>query len=58
MNYCLDRIQIVCIGSLGISSDLINFWEESIRNKMADAGHSEKIATWKACERDILWTVG
>ena len=45
MNYCLDSIQIVCIGSLGISSDLITFWEESIKNKMADAGHSEKIAT-------------
>ena len=31
--------------SLGISDDLIDFWEKSIENKMADGGHFEKIAT-------------
>ena len=45
MNHCLDRIQILCSGSLGISNDLINFWEELIKNKMSDEGHFEKIAT-------------
>ena len=42
MNHCLDRIQIACSGSLGISNDLISFWEESIKNKMAEGGHFEK----------------
>ena len=42
MNYCLDCIQILCSGSLGISNDLISFWEESIKNKMAEGGHFEK----------------
>ena len=58
MNHWFDRIQILCSGSLGISNDLINFWGESIKNKMADEGYFEKIATWKACGRNILWTVG
>ena len=44
MNHCLDRIQIFCSCSLGISNDLINFWEESIKNKMDDEGHFEKIS--------------
>ena len=28
--------QILCGSSLGISDDLINFWEELIKNRMAD----------------------
>ena len=44
---------------MGISDDLINFWEESIKNKMPDGGHFEKkIATRKTCGCDILRTVG
>ena len=54
MNHCLDRIQILCSGSLGISNALINFWGEFIKNKMADGGHFEKIPTGKAYGRDIL----
>ena len=42
MNHCLDRIKMLCSGSLGISNDLITFWEESCENKMADEGHFEK----------------
>ena len=34
MNRWLDCIQI-WYGSPGISDDLINFWDESIKNKMA-----------------------
>ena len=41
----MDRIQILYAGSLGIADDLINFWEEFIKNKMADGGHFKKIAT-------------
>ena len=39
MNRCLDCIQIwYGIGSsLGISDDLINFWDESIKNKIVAA---------------------
>ena len=58
MKRSLDRIQIWRGGSLGISDDLISFWEKSIENKMADGGHFEKIATLRACGRDILWTIG
>ena len=54
MKRWLDRIQISCGGSRGISDDLINFWEDSIQNKMADGGHFEKIATRRACGRYIL----
>ena len=53
MKRWLDRIQICRGGSLGISGDLVNFWEESIKKKMADGGHFEKIATRRACGRDI-----
>ena len=42
MNSGLDHLQIWCGRSLGISDDLIIFWEESIKNKMADGGHFEK----------------
>ena len=34
MNRWLDWIQIWWGGSLGISDDLINFWKESIQNKI------------------------
>ena len=37
MNRWLDCIQIWYGCSLGISDDLINFWDESIKNKMAAA---------------------
>ena len=34
MSHCLDHIQILCSGSLGIFNDLISFLEESIKNKI------------------------
>ena len=37
MNRSLDCIQIWYGCSLGISDDLINFWDESIKNKIAAA---------------------
>ena len=37
MNRCLDCMQISYGCSLGISDDLITFWDESIKNKMAAA---------------------
>ena len=37
MNHWFDCIQIWYGCSLGISDDLINFWDESIENKMAAA---------------------
>ena len=43
MNHRLDRIQIWRDGSLGISDNLTNFWGKSIKNKMADGGHFEKL---------------
>ena len=45
MNRLLDRIQIwIWYGdSLGITAfDLINFWDESIKNKVADGSHLVK----------------
>ena len=36
----------------------LTFGEESIKNKMADGRHFEKIATRRACGRNILWTIG
>ena len=53
----MDRIQILYADFLGISDDLLNFWEEFINNKIANGGYFEKIAAPKACGRDILWTV-
>ena len=38
MNRWLDCIQIWYGCSLGISNDLINFWDESIKKKMAAQG--------------------
>ena len=43
MNRCLDCIQIWYGCSLGISDDLINFWDESIKNKMAATAIKIKI---------------
>ena len=43
MNRCLDCIQIWHGCSLGISDDLLNFWGESIKNKMAAAAIKKKI---------------
>ena len=37
MNSCLDCIQIWFGCYSGISDDLFNFWDESIKNKMAAA---------------------
>ena len=39
MNCWMDHIQILKGGSLGISNDLIKFWDESIKNKMAEGEH-------------------
>ena len=50
----MDHIQILCGGSLGISDDLINFWEEFIENKMADGGHLEQMVAQKICWCDIF----
>ena len=36
MHHWLDCIQIWYGCSLGISDDLISFWDKSIKNKMAD----------------------
>ena len=58
MNRWLDHIPIWCGGSLGISDDLISFWEEFSKNKISDEGHFENVADQKACGRDILWAVG
>ena len=41
-------------GSLYISDDLINFWEELNKNKMADGGHFQKMSAQKACRRDFI----
>ena len=41
MNRWLDYIQIWYGCSLDISDDLINFWDESIKNKMAAAAIKE-----------------
>ena len=41
-------------GYLGISDDLINFWEEFIKYKMADRGHFEKMSAQKTLGRDII----
>ena len=43
MNHWLDCINICCGGFLGIFDDLINFWDESIKNKMAAASLLKKI---------------
>ena len=37
MNRCLDCIQIWYVCSQSISDDLINFLDESVKNKMAAA---------------------
>ena len=42
MNRWWNRIHIYYGGYLGVSDDLINFWEEFIRNKMVDKGHLKK----------------
>ena len=38
MNCWLDRIQIWCVGSLGISDNLFDFWKKIFENKIADGG--------------------
>ena len=43
MNPCLDFIQI-WYGSLGISDDLINFCDESIKNRQIDILLTERKA--------------
>ena len=42
MNRWLDWIKI-WYGSLGISEYPVNFWEESIKNKLADAAILKKV---------------
>ena len=44
MNRCLDCIKIRYGCSLGISDDLINFWDESIKKNMAATAILKKIA--------------
>ena len=46
MNRCLDCIQIWYGCSLGISDDLINFWDECIKNKMDAAAIYKKMTRW------------
>ena len=43
MNRWLDCIQIWYCCFLGISDDLINFWDDSIKNQMAAAAIKKKI---------------
>ena len=43
MNRWLDCIQIWQSCSLGISDDLINVWDGSFKNKMADAAFNKII---------------
>ena len=43
MNRWLDCVQIWYGCSVGISDDLINVWDESIRNKMAAAAIKKKL---------------
>ena len=52
MNRWLDCIQIWYGCSLGISDDLINFWDESIKNKMAAPAIKIKMTALKACGHD------
>ena len=47
-------MQVRGCGSLGISDDLINFWEKSIENEIANGGHFEKNSQPKSCGRDVL----
>ena len=54
MNRLLDCIHIWYSCSLGISDDLINFWDESIKNKMAAAAISKRMAPLKACGHNNL----
>ena len=42
MNHCWDCIQIWYGCSLGISDDLINFWDESIRKQNGRRSHLKK----------------
>ena len=44
MNRRLDCIQIWFYCSLGISGDLITFWDEYVENKMAAAAFKKKMA--------------
>ena len=45
MNRRLDCVQISYDSSLGISDDLINFWNESIKNK----NKKDCIQIWYGC---------
>ena len=42
INQLMDPIKILQCGYLDISDDLINFWQEFIKNKMADGEHLKK----------------
>ena len=51
MNRCLDCMQI-CYGcSLGISDDLINFWDESIKKKWMPQPFKKKI------DMVVVWVI-
>ena len=47
INRRMDRIQILYASSVGISDAVINFWEEFIKNKIANGGNFEKMALKK-----------
>ena len=53
MKRWLDCIQIWYGCSLGISDDLINFWDKSIKNKMAAQG--SKLAPSDRPRRPTIW---
>ena len=51
MNCCLDCIQIWYDCSIGISNDLINIWDEAIKNKMAATAIKKKI------DMVVVWVI-
>ena len=42
------------MGYLATTDDLVNFWQEPIKNQMADGGHFENKALQKSYEYDML----
>ena len=51
MSCCLDCIQIWYDCSLGISDDLINFWDYSVKNKIAATAILKKI------DMVVVWVI-
>ena len=44
-------IRFLCGGSVGIFDNLINFWEEYIKNEVAEGGHFEKNSHMLAAQK-------